>query len=441
MTRWDVVVVGAGLAGLYCARILAAKGLRVAVFDRADAVGGRIRTDRVDGYCFDRGFQVLQTAYPEAKVAFDYPALKLFSYEPGAIIQTTSGRVVMADPWRRPKAAWATLTNGIGSLKDRWRLAKLRFDAAAEWGRPAKGINDHEDCSVDELLFSHYRFSGDFVNRFLRPWISGMFFDEQLRTSARFFKFVFHMLSTGDAALPHGGIQRLPEQIAGRLDPASIFLGCDVTKVREGFIELSDGQLHDTRAIVLAVPGHQLQQIVGDGVRIQFLPDFVATECCYFSTPTAPPIGKYLMLNGLLDREFQAGVISNVSVPSNVATSYAPEGSSLVCVNLRPSLVQASLAAPNSSDDSSFRLSEASIRAQLKEWFGSGVDDWTCLRSYKVAQAIPRWLPNHHSSEQNNVPAWLHLCGDYLESPSIQGALVSGKRTAHRVLVDLDISR
>jgi phytoene dehydrogenase-like protein len=58
----DVVVVGAGLAGLACARRLTRAGVSTTVAEAGDGVGGRVRTDRVDGMLLDRGFQVHNTA-------------------------------------------------------------------------------------------------------------------------------------------------------------------------------------------------------------------------------------------------------------------------------------------------------------------------------------------------------------------------------------------
>ncbi|MGA1525128.1 MAG: FAD-dependent oxidoreductase, partial [Planctomycetota bacterium] len=104
-----VLVVGAGLAGLTCARALSAAGVPVRVLDAADAVGGRVRTDVVEGFRLDRGFQVLQTAYPEARRALDYGALELRPFEPGALVRVAGRFVRVVDPWRRPLGALASI--------------------------------------------------------------------------------------------------------------------------------------------------------------------------------------------------------------------------------------------------------------------------------------------------------------------------------------------
>lgn len=97
------------------------------MLEAQDDIGGRVRTDHVDGFLLDRGFQVLQTAYPEAAVQLDYRGLCLHNFEPGALIRTQGRMVEMSDPWRRPTKLWSTACNGIGTFSDRLKLAKLRW--------------------------------------------------------------------------------------------------------------------------------------------------------------------------------------------------------------------------------------------------------------------------------------------------------------------------
>jgi phytoene dehydrogenase-like protein len=406
----------------------------VALFEQSDEIGGRVRTDRVDGFLLDHGFQVLQTGYDEAQRAFDYKDLKLSPFSPGAIIQTEKRRVVMADPWRQPAKLWATLSNGVGTMADRWKLMRLRAEAASEYAAGSFNGTGPDDCSTRELLLERYRFSSDFVDRFLRPWISGMFFDEQLSTSARFFKFVFHMLAVGDAALPEDGMHSLPKQLAGRLDRNSIFTDSPVKQVDSGAVELEDGSIHHAPRIVLAVPGHRLNQLLPEGCTAIAVADYVATECYYFATPSPPPIGKFLMLNGVLDGSFQSGNISNISVPSNVSGSYAPKNSSLVCVNVRPSRIRAGGDSMSNGSDGEGDGKLNSVLQQAESWFGSSVRSWQPIRSYRISQAIPRWPERYQPDSAALLPEGISLCGDYRESPSIQGALMSGKQTADAIL-------
>ena len=193
------MIVGGGLAGLAAANALKQRQTPFLLLEASDRWGGRLHTDRVDGFLIDRGFQVLQTAYPEAQKQLDYAALKLRNFQPGALIRTKGRFVEMSDPWRRPSAALATLLNGVGTLGDRWRLAKLRSRLVRQ---PIDTILSSPDESTADFLLKTCGFSRDLVDRFFRPWFSGVFLENQLETSCRFFQFVFKMLAEGDAALP-----------------------------------------------------------------------------------------------------------------------------------------------------------------------------------------------------------------------------------------------
>ncbi len=446
MRQPKVIVVGAGVAGLNCARLLSERGCDVSLWEASDRVGGRLRTDIVDGFQLDHGFQVLQTGYPEAKRALNLDQLQLAAFEPGALIQTERGRARMVDPWRRPSAAVATMFNHVGTIGDRWRLARLR-EAAMNTDKPEPAS---QDVSVQQWLSKRFGFSNDFINRFLRPWISGMFFDESLESSAQFFQFIFRTLALGDAALPKHGIHAIAQQLASRLPESSIRFGNRIQRI-DGDTVISDQGDHESAdAIVLAVAGPQLQPLdpsSSPNVRM------VGTAYLYFATSSSPNVGKSLVLNGELDPAtgLSAGPISNLSVPSNVCPDYAPKGQSLICVSIRPSLVESW---QEQEMQACVATQETAVREQATRWFGSEVDSWRLLRADVVPHAVPRLLPGHYrpdaesdtapdhevTSDQRDQHAHCNAqsqrvwhCGDYLESPSLQGALVSGRKAAEAV--------
>ncbi len=187
MEQKPVLIVGGGLAGLCCARELSRQKVPVVVIESEPEIGGRVRTDLVDGFRLDHGFQVLQTAYPEATAQLNYPALQLRPFAPGALIRTQGRFVEMSDPWRRPDKLLSTLFNGVGTFADRLRLAKLRWNVCRKTDAE---IQKTPDLSTRRFLLETCGFSPDLVERFFRPWFSGVFLEKELATSSHYFQFL-----------------------------------------------------------------------------------------------------------------------------------------------------------------------------------------------------------------------------------------------------------
>ena len=199
--RPEVVIVGAGMAGLACAVELSAAGIDFILLEASDDVGGRVRSDRVEGFILDRGFQVLLTSYPEARRLLDYEALDLRPFQPGALVRLDGSFSRLGDPWRRPSDLFRTLTAPVGTLKDKLILARLRSrlvddDLERIWDRPARTTWSALEAEG---------FSPRIIRRFFQPFLGGVFLESELRTSSRMFEFVFRMFSTGLATLPARG--------------------------------------------------------------------------------------------------------------------------------------------------------------------------------------------------------------------------------------------
>ena len=415
MSGRPVVIVGGGLAGLSCARALHARGVDLILLEASDGIGGRVRTDIVDGFRLDRGFQVLQTAYPEAQRVLDYPLLQLHAFKPGALIRSRGRFIRMSDPWRQPSQALATAFNGVGDLADRWKLAKLRrhvtqSDIEQLWNDP--------DSTTLEYLKTTIGLSSDIIERFFKPWFSGVFFEKDLATSSRFFKFIFRMFTLGDAALPDKGMESIPKQMAAGIPPEMLRLSTRVASI-DGGVRLASGDVVNARAVVLAVEGPEAARLSGGRVD---LPLSRSTTCFYFAAPEAPFDDPLLVLNGE-----SSGPINNLCVPSNVASSYAPAGQALVSASF--------IGTPSSSAEET----ESNVRHQLREWYGSIIDRWTLIRRYDIHHALPSQAA--HFRDSGAVPPRLAMglyhCGDYCETASIHGALVSGRRAAESLLADL----
>lgn len=331
----------------------------------------------------------------------------------GFIAQMTmfpvEGRMVeMSHPWRRRAKLLATAFNGIGTLSDRLKLAKLRWHVTHTsiddlWQKP--------ESTTEEYLRTTCGLSSDMVDRFFRPWFSCVFLETDLTTSSRFFGFLFRMFAMGDASFPKEGMGAIPRQLAARLPPSMIRLSAPIDSlVDDHRLRLKSGEYIDCRPIVLAVEGPEASRLTGGMIRS---PAGRATTCFYYGAPQ-PPFGESLLvLNG--DHH---GPINNLCVVSNVAKTYAPAGQSLISVSV--------VGEPESGSDDA----ENGVRRQLREWFGASVDSWSLLKRYNIPYALPS-QPAHF---RDGIPMPLRLvegvyhCGEYSDTGSIQGAMMSGRK-------------
>ena len=405
-----VIIVGGGLAGLTCAKTLDSAGVEAILLEASDGVGGRVRTDEVDGFLLDRGFQVLLTAYPEAQQHLDYPALQLQAFEPGSLIRTNDAIHRMSDPWRRPQHALQTALAPVGSFMDKLRIGRLRWSA----GRGSlESVFERPDRPTEDELKA-LGFTEDMVRQFLRPFLGGVFLDHDLQTSCRMLYFVFRMFSSGDTALPALGMGEIPKQLAAGLPSDCVRLKAPVSAIDSKRVTLHNGDAIPASLVVVATE----QSAAG-----RFLPE-LSTErtawsvhCVYFSAPEPPVAAKMLVLNGT-----GRGLVNNLCVPSQVAPQYAPDGQSLISATVLK------------TDVDGGQLPSL-VKAHLREWFGDAVDAWTHLRTYRIAQALPNQTspafdpPVHPAKLRDNV----FVCGDYRANGSINGAMQSGRLVAEAI--------
>ena len=244
----DVLVVGAGVSGLVAAVELKRRGYSVVVLEASDEVGGRVRTDAVDGFLLDRGFQVLLTAYPEARRCLDFAALDLKEFEPGAIIRHNGRFHRVADPMRRMRKMLRSVFAPIGTPADKLLVAELRGELLGM--EIDQILSEPEETTLANLR--EYGFSEKIIERFFRPFLGGIFLDPELNTSARMFHFVYRMFAQGMAAIPNSGMQAIPRQLASRLDAGSIRFHSPVHHVWEGGVRLESGEELFAEAVVVA---------------------------------------------------------------------------------------------------------------------------------------------------------------------------------------------
>jgi phytoene dehydrogenase-like protein len=425
----EVAIIGAGLAGLSCALSLEAAGVSVTLLEASDAPGGRVRTDLVDGFRLDRGFQVMLTAYPEAKRLLDYRALQLKAFQPGALVWHGGKFHRFADPFRNPMGAARFLLDPIVPLADKLHVAKLR--ARVQQGTLEEIFTRTERTTRDYL--QAVPFSANIIEKFFEPFFAGVFLERELVTSSRFFEFLFRLFSLGDAVVPAAGMQQIPLQLAEKLRTGTLLTGARVSKVTRNTqsfqIEIAGKDQQEARAVVLAVPGNDGNRLLG-GVGGWSVPEVRAwnkTTAFYYAAQQGLVAEPIILLNG---EGRAAGPVNHVAVMSAVSPQYAPPGVHLVVANV--------VGEAPAEDAAVMRLDRA-VRLHMRKWFGPAADSWKMLGAYTLARALPQ--QRHAEWEQAPVrvggTGGVYMCGDYRETASIQGALASGRRAAEAVIKDL----
>jgi phytoene dehydrogenase-like protein len=409
----SIVIIGAGLSGLACARILTKAGVPFTIHEAADAVGGRVRSDRVDGFTLDRGFQVMLPSYPEAKCVLDYDGLNLCSLYRGSDVHYKHQTHRLADPLHHPVDALKNINDNFIPWRDKWHALLLLKEVTSTYSIERR----IEEMQTKDYL-QDFGFSESMIDRFFRPFFGGVFLEKDLRTSARMFLFLYSMFLRSGAALPAHGMQAIPDQLAVALPPGSLQLNSPVSAVRAGEVTLSNGQVIQAKHIVIATSeevAHRLLPDLGE----KLVPGR-NTTCMYFSTDHKLPIEAILHLDG-----DGRGPVNNACVISNASPHLAPAGQHLISTSI--------IGAPSSNE------LEGVVREQMIDWFGPTAQQWKHLRTYQIRNAQPesRQLKLGVKSLNNVLAPGLYRCGDYVEDVSINGALRSGRHAAEAVLASL----
>ncbi|MFM1904855.1 MAG: hypothetical protein RLZZ440_2755, partial [Planctomycetota bacterium] len=386
-------------------------------------VGGRVATDSVDGCRIDRGFQVLNDAYPEARRQLDLAALKLGRFEAGALVAEGSRLRRVADPWRQPLAAVGSLLSGTVGLTDALRTARLRRDAVAAFraGRldPDLPAASSERTTAEELAARG--FSPAFIQGFFVPFFGGVFLERRLETAAAVFLFDFAMFALGRATLPAGGMAAIPAQLAAGLPADAVRLGTRVEAIAAGRVSLAGGETLTARDVVLATDLTAAARLVPQEVRGSWgSRREKSTTLVAFAADRSPLEAPTLVVSGE-----ETGPIDNLTVPSDVAEGYAPPGAAVICVSLRPGV-----------EASQPEGVAAAVREQAGRWFGAGVVGWRHLATVAVPHALPDESPAARQLRPRSprLGEGLLICGDHTAAASINGALASGRRAAEAVL-------
>ena len=401
----EFVVIGAGLAGLAAAGTLHRAGREVLVLEQNDAVGGRVRTDRQGGFLLDRGFQVLLTAYPELDRHLDLCALNLRPFLRGANVWDGDSFVELADPRSSFRGAFNGLRTSVLTHADRIRLLSL----ALRLRRSRAGLFDSAADQPMQQFLTEMKFSTRSIDAIWEPLFSGIQLTSSLEGSARLACLILRCLILGPAAVPAAGMQAIPEQMASNLPSGSMRLGAEVVGLDGTEVSLSSGEVIEAGKVLLATDKTAAVRLLGgasDGSRSQWH--------AYFRSSEPPNESKAIHLLPATQ-----GPCRNVAIMSNVAAEYAPQDETLIVA-----------AGPTSGREAPV----SSARAQLVETFGAASGEWELLTAGVVVEAQPLFVPGMKFIRQRTTKGVFAVAGDHSTTPSIQGALVSGRVGAESLL-------
>lgn len=406
----DVIIIGAGLAGLTAARVLKDAGKTIQILEASDHVGGRVWTDTVDGFRLDRGFQVLLTAYPETKRFLDYSALELRKFDPGALILNKNGMTKIGDPLRQPGALFSTLLSPAGTLSDKMRMLGLKLKLAG------KNIDRifAEDQTTTLAYLMDAGFSERMISQFFKPFMTGIFLENQLSTSSRMFEFVFKMFSEGDAAIPAKGMGMIPLQLARALSSDEITFNERVDSIDGNRMTTFSGSVYQAKYILIATDQLNLPKPIQHEAR-----SYHSVTNMYFTSAGRPFSAPLIALNTLPEK-----LVNNIAVMDRISPAYSNNGDSLISLSL----------VGNHAGTNSNEL-QKKVVDEMQYWFPQAVH-WKHLKTYHIPYALPDddQVTNEPDYQLLKLNPECFVCGDYLMNGSINAAMKSGRLAAEAII-------
>lgn len=409
MESKNIIIIGGGVAGLIAAQHLEKAGLQPTIVEATDRIGGRVKTDTIDGCLLDHGFQVLLTDYKEAKRYLDYEALALHYFRPGAVVMDKGRALPIVDPLREPTQLLKAALSPVGTIKDKfltWRLGQQLKSRAVE----ALFTKQKQQSSLEFL--NKYGFSERFIQNFFRPFFGGIFLENQLETPAAMLQFVFKMFAQGHAALPQEGMEAIPQQLAGELKTTRILRNKTVGAIEDNQLKFEDGStMSYTHLIVATAPNRLLPQLAGEEMSFNG-----TTSLYYSSTESILPKGLIALVNE------ESSIVNNFCEPSTVSDSYTPQGKHLVSVTLK--------------DIPTKKNIEEEVRRELRRLTNKPEWHLDPVKQYDIYQALPRldYLTYDYEATQSRLTDNIFLAGDYLLFGSLDAAMRSGRRAAEGVI-------
>lgn len=400
-------IIGGGVSGLIAASVLEKNGFNPTVLEATERVGGRIKTDIIDGYQLDHGFQVILTAYPAVIKYLDYKALELQFFLPGASIFKAHRQSIIGDPLRDISLLISTLFSGIGSITDKFKILKLNHKIKK------KSLTDIFS-EKEQTTISYLRelgFSKQILNDFFIPFFSGIFLENQLETSSRMFEFVYKMFGEGHAAIPKAGMEAIPKQLLNNLKTTTFQYNTKVASVEEGKITLKNGIKLESDFTILTIPPAGIVS----NIKKQSI-EWRSCVTLYFETTTRvinkPIIGLIATPGSLVNNIVYNSSLSCVAKPAH----------ELLCVTV--------------IDDQN--LSEHELVTAVKEELKvlCGITITRFIKQYRITKALPKLenIKYEMKPSETQLSKNLFLAGDTQLNASFNAAMISGEQAALAVI-------
>ena len=400
-------IIGGGVSGLIAARVLEKKGFNPIILEASERVGGRIKTDIIEGYQLDHGFQVLLTAYPAVKKYLDYDALDLQFFLPGASIFKDHTQSIIGDPLRDISLLISTLFSGIGSVSDKFKILKLNHKIKK------KSLNDifSEKEQTTLSYLKEFGFSKDMLNDFFIPFFSGIFLENKLETSSRMFEFVYKMFGEGHAAIPKAGMEAIPKQLLNNLKTTTFQYNTEVTNVKDGQISLTNGSKLESDFTILTIPpgglvsNHKNQPT-----------EWRSCVTLYFETNKRvihkPLIGLIVKPDSLVNNIVYNGSLASITKPAH----------ELLCVTV--------------IDDQNLSDHElvTAVEQELKVLCNISITRF--IKQYRISKALPKLenLKYEMKPSETQLSKSLFVAGDTQLNASFNAAMISGEQAALAVI-------
>ncbi len=400
-SKIETLIIGAGPSGLACGIQCQNDNKPFLLIEQSDRVGGRVGSFEEDGFIFDLGFQVYNTAYDVTNSLLDLDAICLNNFRPGAMIHDGTSFQIISDPLRDITQVFSTLFSDISTISDKVKVLKLK--------NSLKGyeINNDSVKDTDTYQFlSDKGFSDRMIEMFFRPFFSGIFLESKLETSAKFFKYVFSRFNTGLASLPNRGMQSIPNDLFKKIDSKKVHFGKRVVKVgKEKDVYFEDGS--SLKADNLILTGESTGIVTGT------VHQYNTTKTLYLSSKITPLKGKYIHLFPHDD------IINNIAVPTSISSSYSKNGEHLFSVTVLD------------NDMSKLDLIDI-VQRKLAVYYGGEKSDYRSLKYLEIKKGTLKQVPGHFDSSIRNDNGII-FSGESQVNGSIEGAVISGIDSANSI--------